>query len=225
MVVAVVRPAERGGAEGFMYPARIDSRRFRPLGNPLDGIWVRGVQSRMSMTSSDPSRRRILRLTGAALAGGAVAGCSAAPGESSETAGDGDGGSDSTPTPTSSGDGGDGGSSGEWTQASTVEMTDQLAYAPKRIEVSAGTTVTFENVGSIGHTVTAYGDAIPDGATYFASGGFESQQAAKDGYSNGQEGNVPAGESYEHTFETTGTYEYYCIPHELNGMVGYVKVV
>jgi len=183
------------------------------------------------MTSSDPSRRRVLRLTGAAIAGGAVAGCSAAPGESSDTGDDGDGGSGgdesdgSDGTPTSSSDGGDGGSSGEWTQTSTVEMIDQLAYEPKRIQVSAGTTVTFENTGSIGHTVTAYEAEIPDGATYFASGEFESQQAAKDGYSNGQEGNIPAGESYEHTFETTGTYKYYCIPHELNGMVGYVKVV
>jgi plastocyanin len=159
------------------------------------------------------------------IAGGAVAGCSAAPGESSDTGGGGDGSAEeATPTPTPSG-GGDGGSSGEWTEASTVEMTDELAYEPKRVEVSAGTTVTFENVGSIGHTVTAYEEEIPDGATYFASGDFDSQQAAKDAYSSEQAGNVPAGESYEHTFETTGTYKYYCIPHELNGMVGYVKVV
>jgi len=177
------------------------------------------------MTSSDPSRRRLLRVTGAAIAGGAIAGCSAAPGESSDTGGDGGDAADPTSTPTSSGDGGDGGSSGEWTQTSTVEMTAQLAYEPKRIQVPSGTTVTFENTGSIGHTVTAYEGEIPDGATYFASGGFDSEQAAKDGYSSEQAGNVPGGESYEHTFETTGTYKYYCIPHELNGMVGYVKVV
>lgn len=176
------------------------------------------------MTSSNTSRRQVLRVTGAVLAGGAVAGCSAAPGESSDTGG-GDDGSESTPTPTPSGDGGDGGSSGEWTETSTVEMNDELAYAPKRVQVEAGTTVTFENVGSIGHTVTAYEDEIPDDAEYFASGDFDSQEAASEGYTDGQEGNVPADESYEHTFETTGTYEYYCIPHEMNGMVGSVKVV
>jgi len=104
-------------------------------------------------------------------------------------------------------------------------MTDELAYEPKKIQVESGTTVTFENVGSIGHTVTAYEDKIPGGADYFASGGFDSLQAAKDGYSNGQEGNIPKGESYEVTLETTGTYEYYCIPHEMNGMVGTIKVV
>ncbi|MEA5385751.1 plastocyanin/azurin family copper-binding protein [Haloarculaceae archaeon H-GB2-1] len=104
-------------------------------------------------------------------------------------------------------------------------MTDQLTFAPKKIQVSAGSTVTWKNTGSIGHTVTAYEDEIPDGAAYFASGGFDGEQAAKDGYGDGQGGNVPAGESYEHTFETKGTYKYYCIPHEMNGMVGYVKVV
>ncbi len=104
-------------------------------------------------------------------------------------------------------------------------MTDSLAFEPKKIQVEAGTTVTFDNVGSIGHTVTAYEDKIPDGASYFASGGFDSLQAAKDGYSNGMKGNIPKGESYEVTLETTGTYEYYCIPHEMNGMVGQIKVV
>ncbi|WP_345786275.1 plastocyanin/azurin family copper-binding protein [Halolamina sp.] len=105
----------------------------------------------------------------------------------------------------------------------TVDMTDDLAFAPKRIEVEAGTTVTWENVGSIGHSITAYEDEIPDGATYFASGGFDSQQAAKDGYPD--DGNVTEGGTYEHTFETKGEYKYYCIPHEMNGMVGFVKVI
>ncbi|WP_415382040.1 plastocyanin/azurin family copper-binding protein [Halosimplex sp. TS25] len=180
------------------------------------------------MTSIDPSRRKLLRVAGVAIAGGAIAGCSAAPGESSDSGGDGgsdggDGSSDGgTPEPTQSGGGS---SSGEWTETSTVEMTDELGFEPKQIQVEAGTTVTFENVGSIGHTVTAYEDEIPDGATYFASGEFDSQQAASEGYSSEQAGNVPAGESYEVTLETTGTYEYYCIPHEMNGMVGSIKVV
>jgi len=165
------------------------------------------------------TRRTFLTATGATALGIALAGCT---GSADSGGGDTPAGED-TPTPTegSSGDG----SSGEWTETSTVEMTDELTFEPGRIQVSAGTEVTWENVGSIGHTVTAYEDEIPDGATYFASGGFDSLQAAKDGYSDGQKGNVPEGESYSHTFETTGTYEYYCIPHEMNGMVGTVKVV
>jgi plastocyanin len=142
----------------------------------------------------------------------AVAGCSSGSDDgTTESGGDGDG--------TSSG-GGD-----EFEQTSTVNMTDSLTYDPKKIEVEAGTTVTFKNIGSIGHTVTAYEDEIPDDASYFASGDFDSQDAAVDGYESDNAGNVPAGESYEYTFETTGTYEYYCIPHEANGMKGVVKVV
>ncbi|EMA24811.1 plastocyanin/azurin family copper-binding protein [Haloarcula argentinensis] len=168
------------------------------------------------------TRRTFVRGLGVA-AGVALAGCSSGGGSDSGGDGDSGGGGDGS-------DGGetessDGGSGSEWTETSTVEMTDELAYEPKKIQVEAGTTVTFENVGSIGHTVTAYEDKLPDGADYFASGGFDSQQAAKDGYSNGQEGNIPKGESYEVTLETTGTYEYYCIPHEMNGMVGTIKVV
>jgi len=146
----------------------------------------------------------------------AVAGCT------SSGSGGGDGGSESTPTPTESPTSGDGGN-GDFVETSTVEMTDELTFEPQKIQVSAGTTVTWENVGSIGHTVTAYEDEIPDDAAYFASGGFDSQEAANDGYP--EKGNITEGGSYEHTFETTGTYEYYCIPHEMNGMVGTVKVV
>lgn len=159
------------------------------------------------------SRRKVLQALGGAGAlamGVSLAGCSSSSGAPNPTTESGD-------------DGSDGGSSGGASKTSTVEMTDELTFDPKTIEVSAGTTVTWKNTGSIGHTITAYEDKIPDGAAYFASGGFDSEQAAKDGYPT--KGNVVAGESYEHTFETTGTYEYYCIPHELNGMVGTVKVV
>jgi len=157
--------------------------------------------------SEHTSRRRFLYLSGA-VGTAALAGCSSG-GSTPEDGGGGDA------TETSAGE--------EWVQTSTVEMTNQLAYEPKRIEVEAGTTVTFENVGSVAHSVTAYEDKIPDGATYFASGGFDSQSAAEDAYPD--EGAVGEGGTYEHTFETTGEYEYYCIPHEMNGMVGYVRVV
>jgi plastocyanin len=166
---------------------------------------------------SDLRRRDFVRMAGATTIGVSIAGCSG--GSSTETESDESDGEDTT-------EGGDDDSSGEeWQATSTVEMTDELVYAPKRIEVEAGTTVTWENTGNIGHTVTAYDDGIPEDASYFASGGFDSQDAAVDGYQSDTEGNVEAGESYEYTFETTGTYEYYCIPHEMNGMVGFVKVV
>ncbi|MFB6308525.1 MAG: plastocyanin/azurin family copper-binding protein [Haloarculaceae archaeon] len=165
------------------------------------------------------TRRTFIRSVAVTTVGATLAGCSSSSASSDSGGSDGGSGSDE-----SSGDGGSS-SGGEWTKTSTVEMTDGLKFEPKKIQVSKGTTVTWKNVGNVGHTVTAYEDKIPDGATYFASGGYGSEQKAKDAYSNKQGGNVPAGESYEHTFETTGTYEYYCIPHEMNGMVGKVKVV
>ncbi|WP_416841335.1 plastocyanin/azurin family copper-binding protein [Haloferax sp. DFSO52] len=164
------------------------------------------------------TRRNVLHRLGAAGVAAtsiALAGCTG-----SASDGDSDGGNESTEATTTEESGG--GDSGA-TQTDVVDMNDELKFAPAAIEVPAGTTVTFENVGSIGHTVTAYEDKIPDGAEYFATGGFDSEQAAKDGYPD--EGNIEAGGTYEHTFETKGTYEYYCIPHELNGMVGTIEVV
>jgi len=103
----------------------------------------------------------------------------------------------------------------------TVDMTDDLVFDPDEISIEPGDTVVWENVGSIGHTVTAYEDDIPEEAEYFASGGFESEQAARDAY---PEGDIGGGDSYEHTFEVEGTYEYFCIPHESAGMLGTVNV-
>lgn len=104
----------------------------------------------------------------------------------------------------------------------TVEMTDGLTFEPAEIIVAPGDTVVWENVGSVGHTVTAYEDDIPDGAEYWASGGFDSESAARGGYP--PDGDIPGGESYQHTFETVGDHEYFCIPHEGAGMTGTVVV-
>ncbi len=108
----------------------------------------------------------------------------------------------------------------------TVNMTDGLNFEPASITVAPGDTVVWENTGSIGHSVTAYEDDIPEEAEYWASGGFDSEDAARGAYTAGDpdSGDVPGGESYEHTFEVTGTYEYFCIPHESAGMLGTVEV-
>ncbi|WP_349292030.1 plastocyanin/azurin family copper-binding protein [Halobacterium wangiae] len=107
-------------------------------------------------------------------------------------------------------------------QTETVDMTDSLVFESDSITVAPGTTVVWENVGSIGHSVTAYEDEIPEEADYFASGGFEAEQTARQSYPS--EGDVPGGESYEHTVEVEGTYEYFCIPHESVDMVATMEV-
>ncbi|PSP70301.1 halocyanin [Halobacteriales archaeon QH_6_68_27] len=73
------------------------------------------------------------------------------------------------------------------------------AFRPETVTVEVGETVVWRNTSKQGHTVTAYGDQLPDGADYFASGEFASQSAADE-------------------------YGYFCIPHEEVGMVGVVTV-
>lgn len=117
---------------------------------------------------------------------------------------------------------GDGNAGGDEYGSRRIEMTDELAFDPAELPAKPGQTVIWENVGSVEHTVTAYEDRIPDGAAYFASGGFESEQAARDAYPD--KGGIAGGESFEHVFETTGTFEYFCIPHEGAGMKGTIEV-
>lgn len=70
------------------------------------------------------------------------------------------------------------------------------------MRVDPGTAVRFELVVGA-HSATAYSDRIPAGASTFDSG------------------TISEG-SFEHTFETPGTYDYYCIPSL--GMVGRIVI-
>lgn len=101
-------------------------------------------------------------------------------------------------------------------------MTDGLKFEPAQLTIAPGDTVVWKNTGSIAHSVTAYEDEIPEGAEYFASGGFDSESAARSGYPS--QGSISGGESYEYTPQTAGTYEYFCIPHEAAGMKGSITV-
>jgi len=137
-------------------------------------------------------RRTVLRMGGVALASG-VAGCGG-----------------SSPEETEMSDGG----------GLRVEMTDGLNFAPAELTVAVGDTVVWETTGSVAHSVTAYESELPDGGSYFASGGFESESAAREGY---PEGSVEQDETFSHTFETAGEFAYFCLPHE-SGMRGTIIV-
>ncbi|MFC6955076.1 plastocyanin/azurin family copper-binding protein [Halorubellus litoreus] len=103
-----------------------------------------------------------------------------------------------------------------------VGMGDSV-YEPAELTVSVGDTVVWKNTSGRSHTVTAYDTGIPDGGAYFASGGFDDEQAARDAWTRGA-GGIVSGGTYEHTFETAGEFEYFCIPHERQAMVGSVVV-
>lgn len=136
-------------------------------------------------------RRQFLKSAGGLVIAGVLAGCT-------DDSGDGDGEAENI-----------------------IEMNDDLEFVPDTFEVAVGETVTWENVGSVEHSVTAYGDDIPEDAAYFASGGFDSESAARDAY---PDGSIAGDDTYEHTFDTAGEYQYFCIPHEQAGMVGTLTV-
>ncbi|GAA0453859.1 plastocyanin/azurin family copper-binding protein [Halococcus dombrowskii] len=92
-------------------------------------------------------------------------------------------------------------------------------------EPRVGEPVIWHNTGSRTHTVTAYQSRIPDAATFFASGGFDGEGAAREAWNANGGGGIASGETYKHTFEVPGTYNYFCIPHEPTGMVGKFTVV
>ena len=88
------------------------------------------------------------------------------------------------------------------TKTVTVEVgpkQSEYVFAPAAIEVSPGTTVTWEWIGGGTHNVVSSGEQ-------FKSGPPES------------------GATFEHTFETAGTFYYYCAPHQSMGMKGAVIV-
>ncbi len=91
---------------------------------------------------------------------------------------------------------------------------DAPMYQPERIVIRAGQTVEWVNVGEVSHSVVddpAKADkpedvALPTGAKTFASG------------------NVMPGGKFRYTFQTPGTYRYFCVSHEVDAMVGEVVV-
>ena len=111
------------------------------------------------------------------------------------------------------------GDSSQGTQ--TVEMTADLKFEPATVTVNSGNAVQWDNTSEIEHTVTAYAKRIPNAAAYFASGEFTSERAARQQL---EEGLIEPGNQFKHTFSKSGTYEYFCIPHEGAGMTGTVQV-
>lgn len=103
-----------------------------------------------------------------------------------------------------------------------VAMTNEPAFEPRVTEVATGETVAWINESTRSQSVTAKEDEIPAEADYFASGGFERESIASVLYP--LFGVVDPGESFEHTFETPGVYEYYSIRSEHLGMGGRIVV-
>jgi len=98
------------------------------------------------------------------------------------------------------------------------------SFRPADLTVTAGTTVTWRNTSSHGHTVTAFQDAYPEEVSFWASGGFDSQAAAEEAWEGDNGGVLKQGETFEHRFDVPGQYDYFCIPHLDADMVGSIEV-
>jgi plastocyanin len=91
---------------------------------------------------------------------------------------------------------------------------DGLAFAPRELEVSAGTTVEWRNEDPVQHTVTSgtKGEqgvpGVSEGKPDRADGLFDDELAP--------------GAAFSFTFDKPGTYEYFCRIH--GGMTGTVVV-
>ena len=115
------------------------------------------------------------------------------------------------------------GASGSDTAAYDIGMTAQ-AFVEAEFTVSPGETVVWHNNSARAHTITAYEDALPEGSAFFASGDFESEQAARDSWWSDRGGALENGDEFSVTFEEPGEYDYFCIPHEQAGMIGTIYV-
>ena len=81
----------------------------------------------------------------------------------------------------------------EGTSVPGCEVTDEC-YLPPEVSVSAGDTVSWDNVDPVAHTVTSGTvESGPDGL-------FDSSL-------------LMGGETFEVTFDSAGSYDYYCIVH------------
>lgn len=104
-----------------------------------------------------------------------------------------------------------------------IGMSDSR-FLPEEYRVPPGTTVVWKNTSARSHTVTAYDASLPDGADYFASGGYADEDAAREAWFESGGGAIYSGGTYAHTFEQSGTYPYVCLPHEPDGMDGMIIV-
>jgi len=84
--------------------------------------------------------------------------------------------------------------------SNTITMGNNTFY-PASKTISAGTTITWTNNSGVTHTVTS------DTGTELNSGDLGG-----------------SGGSYQHTFNSTGTFNYHCVYHQSMGMTGSITV-
>ena len=111
---------------------------------------------------------------------------------------DDDGGGDAQTTEQGSGGGGDKESGGGGGGGGTQVVMEGINFNPASVTVSPDDAVTWTNEDNVGHDVTG------------------------DGFKSGDPGALQNGDTFKHTFDKAGTFDYVCTVHP--GMEGSVKV-
>ena len=94
--------------------------------------------------------------------------------------------------------------------AATVKDGGGLAFVPSTVTIKKGESVTWVNNAAYPHNVVFDEDAVPAGVN--------ADKLSHEDLLNGP------GDSVSTKFDTPGTYEYYCEPHQGAGMQGKVVV-
>ena len=123
-----------------------------------------------------------------------VAGC----GDDDDDGGGGGAATTEQPAGEDGGGGGDDDADGDGGAGGAEVSMEGIAFQPAEVTVSVGDTVTWTNNDSVGHDVTA------------------------DSFSSGEPGDMGSGDTFDHTFQEAGTFDYVCSVHP--GMEGTVVV-
>ena len=99
-------------------------------------------------------------------------------------------------------------------KAGPVVVMNELKYAPARLTIKVADTVTWRNTDGMAHTVTDDSAKARD----------EESATLPEGAEPWDSGDIAAGQSWSRKFDVPGEYTYFCIPHELAGMVATLKV-
>jgi plastocyanin len=102
--------------------------------------------------------------------------------------------------------------------AVTVQMTDQLRFAPEDVTIAVGQAVTWVNESAIPHTTTGDPAANPVAQDH------PDYAQLPVGAAPWDSGLLQTGQSFSYTFTVPGTYHYFCTPHVLSGMRGTITV-
>jgi len=96
-----------------------------------------------------------------------------------------------------------------------VKMTDTPpVYIPVKVIIKSGDTVKWTNNAATLHTVTFDASKAVDKSNVMLPKGVEPFDS----------GFMMPGKDFSYTFKTPGQYKYFCIPHEKDGMIGFVTV-